>query len=57
MANIWDKYKRIADKMTEYANNYKCKKCNKEFCEHLVKDRYNVFKKELKLALSDISKK
>lgn len=56
MVNKWDKHKNLADKMTAYANNYKCKKCRKEFCGHLVEDRYNMFKDELRLALNDISK-
>jgi hypothetical protein len=56
MENKWDKHKNLADRMTEYANNYKCKKCKNEFCEHLVEDRYNFFKEELKIALSEIAK-
>ena len=56
MANKWAGYKNLADRMTVYANNYKCKRCKKEFCEHLIEDRYAFFKRELKSALTDISK-
>jgi len=56
MENKWNKYKGLADKMEEYAQHYKCTKCNDEkACKHVIEDRYKFFKKEISAALRDLS--
>jgi len=45
---LWRQNARmLAEKLEEYARNYKCNKCSEYYCRHMLAARAKKFKKEI----------
>lgn len=53
--NRWRKRsEELAVKLEEYARNYKCRKCNRFYCNHMLRARAAKFRRKTDESMSEL---
>lgn len=52
---VWrENGEKIAEEMEEYARNYRCNKCNRFYCNHMLRVRAAKFRRKIDKSMSEL---
>jgi len=52
---IWERRNdKLVKEMEEYAKNYECRKCNEDYCDHMLRARTRKFGKKVERQIDEL---